>query len=176
MISLGDLARSYGAFGAQTAATPASLAKPLPPATVPAPVVEVSPTSERVSISAEGVSRLQHATKQEEQATALRQAVSEDPDLAARTAHDHAYRYEVIALPSSAYTDLATSRYTNAASPAMSAANLVKARSELDQARLERIALYETEVAKGTPPAKIFDSLAQLDASRQRTLQHALAR
>ena len=101
----------------------------------------------------------------------MRRAIGADADLAARIARDTAYRREVIVAPPAAYGDLAPSLYVRGTSPASAAASIEKAQSELDQARLARIALYEYETARGTSPAEIFDRLTQLDASRTQDWQ-----
>ena len=166
MIGLVDLARSLDSYGTQSAATPASISYPLPPDNAPGGAIESGQTTDHVTISSEGVRQLQNAVAQEAKHALARKAVGEDNELAARMAHDMAYRREVIIVPPSAYSNLATSLYVRGASPASNAASIAKAQSDLDQVRQARIALYESEKAKGTPPAVIFDSLVQLDASR----------
>ena len=159
MISLVDLTRSFDAPGAQSAATPASISSPLPAGKPSAEKTDTTSSPGDVSISAEGVRQLQRATEVEaEQAAAIR-AASGDAELAARMAHEMAYRREVIIIPASAYSNLANSLYVSGTSPANNAASMAKAQSALEQARMARIALYEMEKAKGTPPAEIYSRL-----------------
>jgi hypothetical protein len=166
MIGLVDLARSLDSYGTQSAATPASISYTLPPDKAPGETIEPGQATEHITISSEGVRQLQNAVAQEAKHALDRKAAGQDAELATRMAHGMAYRREVIIVPPSAYSNLATSLYVRGTSPASNAASIAKAQSELDQARQARIALYESEKAKGTPPAAIFDSLAQLDASR----------
>lgn len=163
MISIGDLARSYSAFGAQTAANPASSSAPLPPAaTLAAELAATASTGARVSISAEGLRQLQRATQVEQEQTVNLQAAAVNAELAARLAYDIAYRREVIVVPPAGYSDLATSLYSGATSIASNAASIARAQSDADQARMARIAVYELEKARGTPPAQIYQQLLGL--------------
>jgi hypothetical protein len=166
MVSLVDLARSLDSFGPQSAATPATISRPLPPGKASAEPIDAAPATSDVSISAEGVRQLQHAAKLDEEQAATVGAVHADAELAARMAHEMAYRREVIVAAPTAYSNLATSLYASGTSPASNAANVPKAQFELEQARTERIALYEFEKAKGTPPAKIYERLLALAAAR----------
>jgi hypothetical protein len=165
MLSLGELARSLSAYGAQTAANAASFSKPLPPVTVAAPAVvdAVAETAtDNVSISAEAYRQLQEARANEKAQAANRLAAAADADLAARMAYAVAYRREVVVVPAVAYSNLPTSLYAGASSPSSNAASLAKVQAEVDQARLARIAVYEMELAKGTPPAQIYSHLLAL--------------
>jgi hypothetical protein len=174
MIGLVDLARSLDPYGTQSAATPASISHPLPPGKTSGEVIEPSQTTDHVSISAEGVRQLQRAAQLDEQHAVARKAAGADAEVAAQMAHDMAYRREVVVVPPSAYSNLATSMYVRGTSLASHAANIAKAQSDLDQARQARITLYEFEKANGTPPAQIVDSLAQLDVSRPQEQQIAV--
>jgi hypothetical protein len=174
MISLVGLAGSLDSHGTQSAATPASISPPLPPGKASGQAIEPSQPTDYVIISSEGVRQLQHAAEREAEHAAARRAAGADAELAARMAHEMAYRREIIIVSPSAYGNLATSMYVRGISPATNAASLAKAQSELDQARLARIALYEYEKARGTPPAEIFDSLTQFDASRPQDQQIAV--
>ena len=165
MVRLGDLTRSFDAFEPQTAASPASSSAALPPAKAATePTAATLPIND-VSISAEGVRRLQRAAELEAQQAATLKAVDADATLAARMAYEIAHRREVVVVPPAAYTDLATSLYVSGTSPAIGTAGIAKAQSELEQSRLERIALYEQETAKGTPPAEIYRRLLALSAA-----------
>lgn len=128
-----------------------------------------------VSISAEGHRELQRAAELEEQQAATLKAVSEDAELAARMAHEMAYRREVLVIPATAYSDLATSLYVSGTPSAIHPANIARAQSELEQARLARMAVYEFEKARGTPPAEIYKRLLLLDATRPAGYNIALA-
>jgi hypothetical protein len=166
MISLVDLSRSADPFGPQSAATPASSSGPLPPASKSGEQIDTARPASDVSISAEGVRQLQRAAQREEEQLATRKAVSQDAELAARMAHDMAYRREVVVVPSAAYSNLPASLYASGTSPASNAANIAKAQAEVDHARMARIALYEYEKARGTAPAEIYDRLLGLSASQ----------
>ena len=76
-----------------------------------------------------------------------------------------AYRQEVVVVPEAAYTDLASSLYASGTSPAINAASIARAQSDLERARMARIAMYEYETARGTPPAEICKQLLALDAA-----------
>lgn len=175
MIHLGDLARSFDAFEPQTAAAPASSSSALPSARVTTEPADASLASREVSISAEGLRQLQHAGQLEAQRAATLKEAGEDAEFAARKAHEMAYRHEVVVVPESAYTDLATSLYVSGTSPVISAASIDRAQSEVEQARMARIALYELEKARGTPPAEIYHRLLMLDAARPAGYSIALA-
>jgi hypothetical protein len=166
MISLVDLSRSADPFGPQSAATPASSSGPLPPASKSGQQTDAAHPTNDVSISAEGVRQLQRASQLEEEQAATRKAVGQDPDLAARMAHEMAYRREVVVVPSTAYSNYPTSLYISGTSPTSKAANIAKAQAEVDNARMARIALYEYEKARGTAPAEIYDRLLGLSASQ----------
>lgn len=175
MVRLGDLTRSFDAFEPQTAAAPASSSGALPSQKRSVEQADEARPVNDVSISAEGVRQLQRAAELEQQQAATLKAISEDAELAARMAHDMAYRREVIVVPASAYADLATSLYVSGSSPAINAASIARAQSELEQSRLERIALYEVETAKGTPPAEIYTRLLALTAARPAGYDTAVA-
>lgn len=171
MIGLVDLARSLDPYGTQSAATPASISHPLPADKPAAEAIEPGQTTDHVTISSEGARQLQRAATREAEYAIARKAAGENAELAAQMAHAMAYRREIIIAPPSAYGDLATSLFVRGTSPASNAANIAKAQSDLDQARLVRIALYESEKARGTPAAQIFASLARLDAARPQDQQ-----
>lgn len=175
MVRLGDLTRSLDQFATQSAATPASSSGPLPPAKPAAEQIEAPLSADDVSISAEAVRQLQRAAELEQQQAATRKALGEDAELAARMAHEMAYRREVVVVPAKAYGDLAASRFAGGSSPAINAAGIARAQSELEQSRLARIALYEFEKAKGTPPAEIYNRLLALEAARPAGYSIALA-
>jgi hypothetical protein len=162
MISQVDLARSLDAFAPQSAATPARSSEPLPPARASSERPEATPATADVSISDEGIRRLQREAELEQQQAATLKAVSENAELASRMAHELAYRREVIVVPPAAYSNLATSLYVSGTSPAINATSIANAQSELERSRLARIALYELENAKGTPPAEIYNRLMAL--------------
>ncbi|MCX7145837.1 MAG: hypothetical protein NT042_06450 [Sulfuritalea sp.] len=166
MISQVDLARSLDAFAPQSAATPARSSEPLPPARAPGERPETTPVVSDVSISDEGIRRLQREGELEQQQAATLKAVSEDAELAAQMAHELAYRREVIVVPATAYTNLATSLYVSGTSPAINATSIANAQSELEKSRLARIALYELESGRGTPPAEIYNRLLVLATAR----------
>ena len=175
MVSLVDLARSLGSFGPQSAATPASISPSLPPEKGAGAPVESSLSTDRVSISAEGIRQLRRAGELEQEQAATLSAVRADAELAARMAHEIAYRREVIIAPPAAYSDLATSLYVSGTSPASNAANIPKIQSEMEQARMTRIAVYELEKAKGTPPAEIYERMLALAAARPAGYRIAIA-
>lgn len=175
MIRLGDLARSFDQFATQSAATPASSSGPLPPAKPSTEPVDATSAVNDVSISAEGMRELQRAAELEAQQAATLKAVGEDAELAARLARELAYRREVVMVPAKAYGDLAASRFASGSSPAANAASIARAQSELEQSRLERIAYYELEQAKGTPPAEIYQRLLALTAARPADYSIAIA-
>ncbi len=77
---------------------------------------------------------------------------------AARMAYELAYG-QVEVFPSS--TNLASS-LTVKGSPASAAYVISDAESRQEHARFARIALYELEKARGTPPEKIYDKLQAL--------------
>ncbi|OHC72467.1 MAG: hypothetical protein A3H93_05940 [Rhodocyclales bacterium RIFCSPLOWO2_02_FULL_63_24] len=166
MIGLGDIARSLDAFSAQTAAAPAKTSSPLPERIVAGQAVEAQESADRISISPEAVQQLQLDRELEAEQAAARKAAGEDVELAARMAHDIAYRREVVVVPPADYTNLPTSLYLGGGSPGSNSASIAKAQSELDQARLARIALYELEKSRGTPPAEIYDRLLSLGTAR----------
>lgn len=166
MISLGDIARSLDAFSAQTAAAPAKTSKALPEHAASAPAVETQESADRISISAEAIQQLQLDRELEAEQAAARKAAGEDVELAARMAHEVAYRRELVVVPPASYADLPTSLYLGGVSPGSNSVSIAKAQSELDQARLARIALYELEKSRGTPPAEIYDRLLSLGAAR----------
>jgi hypothetical protein len=165
MISQVDSSRSLDAYGTQSAATPASSSGPLPPARVSVEQLDATRPANDVSISAEGIRQLQREAELEQEQAATRKAVSQDAGLAARMAHELAYRSEVVVVPSAAYSNIPASLYASGTSPASNAANVARAQADADRARLTRIALYEMEKAKGTPPAEIYNQLLGLSAA-----------
>ena len=175
MISQVDLARSLDAFATQSAATPARSSEPLPPARAASAPLEATPATNDVSISDEGIRRLQREGELEQQQAATLKAVSENADLAAQMAHELAYRREVIVVPAAAYSNLATSLFVSGSSPAINATSIANAQSELEKSRLARIALYELENAKGTPPAEIYNRLVALAKAHPAGYSIALA-
>lgn len=166
MVNLVDLARSPDSSGAQSAATAASISRPLPAGQGSAQAAEATPATSDVSISAEAVRQLQLAAVREHEQTATLDAIRKDPDLAARMVHELAYRREIIVAPPTAYSDLAATLYVRGTSPASNAANIQKAQADLERARMSRIAVYEMEKAKGTPPEKIYEQLSAIAAAR----------
>lgn len=166
MIGLGDIARSLDAFSAQTAAAPAKTSNTLPERNASGQTVEPQESAERISISAEAVQQLRLDREREAEQAAARKAAGEDIELAARMAHEVAYRRELVVVPPASYANLPTSLYLGGVSPGSNSASIAKAQSELDQARLARIALYELEKSRGTPPAEIYDRLLSLGAAR----------
>lgn len=178
MVHLGDLTRSLDPFATQSAATPASSSGSLPPAKPSAASVkslDATLSTDDVSISAEAVRQLQRAAELEQQQAATLKAIGEDAELAARMAHEMAYRREVVVVPAKAYGDLATSRFASGSPSAINPASIAKAQSDLERSRLERIAIYEFETAKGTPPAEIYSRLLAIEAARPEGYSIALA-
>jgi hypothetical protein len=164
MLSLGELSRSLTAYSAQTAADPARFSKPLPAAAAATPAADVvePAATDNVSISAEGFRQLQEAAATEKAQAADRLAAAANADLAARMAYAVAYRREVVVVPAVAYSNLPTSLYAGASSASSNAASLARVQAAVDQARMARIAVYEMERARGTPPARIYDHLLAL--------------
>ena len=162
MVNLVGLARSLDSSGAQSAATPASISRPLPPGKASAEPTDASLSTSDVRISAEGVRQLQLAAQREEEQVATLGAVRKDAALASRMVHEMAYRREIIIALPATYSDLPTSLYLNGTSPASNAASIQRVHSRLEQARMTRIAIYESEMAKGTPPAEIYNRLSAL--------------
>lgn len=178
MNGLGEITRALDAFSAQTAATPAKTTQSLPPA-VSVSGKERTPdaavATERISISAEAVQQLQRERDLEAEQAAAQRAANEDAELAARMAHEMAYRREVVVVPPASYTKLPNTVYSGGASTVGNSAGIARAQSDLDQARLARIAFYELEKSKGTPPAEIYARLAALNAARASGHSIALA-
>lgn len=166
MISQVELSRSLDAYGQHSAAMPASSSGSLPPAAKPAAPPDSPPPVSDVSISAEGVRQLQREAELAQERGVTHEAISRDAALAARMAHELAYRHELVALPPTAYSDIPASLYSGGTSPTSLAANLARAQADADRARLTRIALYEQEMAKGTPPAEIYNRLLGHSAGR----------
>lgn len=164
MISQVDLARSLDAFASQSAATPARSSEPLPPVRISGGPSEATPAPSDVSISDEAIRQLQREGELEQQQAATLKAVGEDAELAARMAHELAYRREVVVAPPTAYSNLATSLYASGTSPSINATIIANAQSGLEQSRQARIALYKLERAQGTPPAEIYNRLLALAA------------
>ncbi|MDP1735533.1 MAG: hypothetical protein Q8L44_14330 [Sulfuritalea sp.] len=147
----------------------------MPPARSAREAPEETAAPSDVSISDEGIRRLQHEAELEQQQAATLKAISEDAELAAQMAHELAYRREVIVVPAAAYTNLATSLYVSGSSPAINATSIANAQSELEKSRLARIALYELESARGTPPAEIYNRLLALATAHPPGYSIALA-
>ena len=165
MVNLVGLVQSLDSSGAQSAATPASISRPLPPGKASAEPADASPSTSDVRISAEGVRQLLLSAQREEQQAATLGAVRGDAAFASRMVHEMAYRREIIIVPPAAYSDLPTSLYLRGTSPASNAAKIQEAQSRLERTRMARIALYELERAKGTPPAEIYNRLSALMAA-----------
>ena len=87
-----------------------------------------------------------------------------DRVFAARLAHDIAYGQEAIAPPSAMVVKGA---------PASVAYTMSDAESRQERARFTRIALYEMERAKGTPPEAIYRKLQALKAAEPANIQIA---
>lgn len=166
MIGLVDVTRSLDAFAAQTAAAPAKSTHALPVDTAPAPAEESTPAANRISISPEALRQLERERQLDAEQAVTRKAASEDVELAARMAHEIAYRREVIVVPATRYANLPSSVYFGGGSVGSNSVGIARAQSELDQARLARIALYELEQSRGTPPAEIYARLSALNAAR----------
>lgn len=165
MVNLVGLAQSLDSSGAHSAATPASISRALPPGKALAEPTDASPSTSDVRISAEGVRQLQLSAQRDKQQAATLGAVHKDATLASRMVHEMAYRREIIIVPAATYSELPTSIYLRGKSPASNAANIQEAQSRLERTRMARIALYELERAKGTPPAEIYNQLSALMAA-----------
>lgn len=166
MINLVGLAPSPDSSGAQSAATAADISRPLPAGKASAQAAETAPATGDVSISAEAVRRLELAAVREQEQAAMLDAVRADAELAARMVRELAYRREIVVVPPTAYSDLAAAMYVRGTSPASNAATIQKVQADLERARMSRIAVYEMEKAKGTPPAKIYEQLSAIAAAR----------
>ena len=159
MISLLDSVQSSGASltaqldrpGAQVAARPANISKA--PRQQTESAAENAGLSKDVSISAEGLRQLQR----EQNLAAMTAAPVGDQVFAARMAHEMAYGQDELA-PSTAMTVKGA--------PASAAYAASDAESRQEQARFTRIALYEMEKARGTPPELIYRKLQALKAAQ----------
>lgn len=118
--------------------------------------------SARISISADAKAALQRVKDLEQDKEKLRTAAQNDPVLASQLAQQLAYGQEALTVRTDK-NNWANTRFANG-TPVTDTSYQVSMDSQISAVRQQRIALYETERAKGTPPAEIYDKLQAFNA------------
>ena len=119
--------------------------------------------SAQVSISSDAKAALQRASAVDQGKEKLRAAVQADPALASQLAQAMAYGQDQLSVRTDP-NNWANSRYANG-TPVTNGAYPASMSGQISAVRQQRIALYETERANGTPPAQIYDKLQAFNAS-----------
>lgn len=120
--------------------------------------------ADRVTISAGASQHLERSAEKQAGLAQIRQAVQEDPQFAARMAKDMAYSQDLLA--ASLDPNSMDNSYYADGTPVTDTGYLPRMQPRLDATREQRIALYESEAAKGTPPAEIYDKMEAFNAAQ----------